>query len=123
MRKITTRLPTTIHVTGRRGSGKSTVIHEIRKELMHLEKEHIILEELRLNEFANSYIEGTQVLIVDTQVIICCKRVGERFKLSTKLEENQLLSFVTVLPRCTIISNDNDIDTLRVHIKKLVKKL
>lgn len=106
-------------VTGRKGSGKSSFISEVQNEL----RTYSFIE-CSLDHFLKTvYQEGDKVVLVDTPFLLCLRRNDLRFNEKAVNIEDPLLSYVTELPNCTIIKNDGDLDTLKVHAKKFARLL
>ena len=124
-----------IYVTGRNGSGKSTFIEQVRQELEgpflskttsslltnNKIRPHLI--ETKLKNLADYYREGDLVVVIDTAAMLCSIRKDLSFSIKNANYENDLLRHVTELPKCTIIKNNDSIDTLRVQVKKYIKKI
>lgn len=109
-------------ITGRQGSGKTTV-----RELLEAERKNLDLEEYDLSDFIDGakdlYREEDHILLIDTPALLCDIRTQKNFLISLRNRESDCIKYVTELPKCTIIKNDNSLDMLRVIVKKFIKKL
>lgn len=104
-------------VTGRTSSGKSTF-----KEIVESLTNKDIIESDARSIFL-PYHEGDKIVIIDTPAILCHNRTVRSFSMSDQKKEDDMLSYVTELPNCTIIKNAGSLDDFRVKIKKFIKTL
>lgn len=117
-KKMAKKDPTRILITGRSGSGKNTCMQLLADELRG---EDYVFIELPSDIFLQHYKEEEVILYVNTPVILCAGRLRKSINLTFQKKEDQLLSYVTELPNCYIIDNNQTIDDLKVKIKKFVK--
>ena len=108
-------------ITGRTCSGVTTLYLALRDALAH--KQDISLYESSLEGFLRYYEEGDKVIVVDTAAYLCQLRAEKKLTLDKLAREGTLLTYVTELPYCTIVSNNLSYDDFKVQIKRLAKKL
>lgn len=104
-------------VTGRIASGK-TSFKSIMEELTQID-----IIESHSRSLLSAYKEGDRIVVIDTPAILCCIRSSISFSISDQKREDDMLSYVTELPNCTIIKNAGSLDDFRVKIKKFIKTL
>jgi len=104
-------------ITGRTNCGKSFLKKAIEGQV------NIEIIESSSRTFLSTYKEGDKIIVIDAPAILCSIRSGLAFSVADQKREDDILSYVTELPSCTIIKNAGSLDDLRVKIKKLIKTI
>ena len=105
-------------IVGQPGCGRKTFDKELNKNAKYR------VDFCHPEDLVGLYKEDDLIVLIDTAVILCRKRLGRRdIDFDEAKEYKNLLSYVRELPNVFIINNNGSLHDFRVKIKRAQKDI